>query len=91
MNSRYDDGKKVWINVPGKGNVQVVLLGPAYWNNYPYSQHAVVQSDRIELLAFQTYGDCRKYWMIAEMNPGLIMHPDDLASGDIINIPQNVV
>ena len=86
MSSRYDQGRYVWVQHPEHGLVQVVHLTPLLWTNYPYTQYLAKESDRLDTLAAQTYGDPRDYWFIGEMNPQIAC-PDDIKAGETIFIP----
>jgi hypothetical protein len=88
--NRYDDGHTVWVDDVSRGRVQAVHLGVLRWNSYPYSRYQTTSSDTMGLLAFTTYGDPNKYWLIAEMNPK-VQCPDDLVPGEQLFIPLNVV
>jgi hypothetical protein len=62
----------------------------ARYNAVPwrFSQHIVVQDERLETLAMQTYGDPTLWWLIADANPEVFHPEDDLVPGQVIRIPQ---
>lgn len=90
MTSRYDDGRRVWVDTPSRGRVLAVHLPPIQWNSYPYTKYQVVEGDTLPLLAHNLYRDATQYWLIAEMNPH-IAAPDDLHYGDVLYIPSRGV
>lgn len=49
--------------------------------------HTVAQGDRLDLIAFQSYGDPEQYWRIADGNAAL--RPEDLTAtaGRRLNLP----
>lgn len=49
-------------------------------------RHQVIQSDRLDFLAYNYLGDARLWWVILELNPQYLT-PEDVRIGDIITIP----
>ncbi|HEV2387306.1 MAG TPA: hypothetical protein VGS20_08630 [Candidatus Acidoferrales bacterium] len=49
--------------------------------------HTVAQGDRLDLIAFQYYGDPEQYWRVCDGNTAL--RPDDLTAvaGRRLNVP----
>jgi hypothetical protein len=67
--------------------VEIVIRRPAVWFNQPYSSKQVVSGDTMPMLASQRYGgDATAYWRIADMNPQVAC-PDDLAPGEVVQLP----
>lgn len=52
-----------------------------------YSTHVVVDGDRLDVLAFTTYGDVERWWLIADLN--VAVRPEDVLaeSGREIQMP----
>lgn len=50
------------------------------------SMHTWLESDRIDALAHNYYGDASKWWIILDANPKY-MTPWDIKPGDILTIP----
>ena len=51
-----------------------------------YILYTVRQGDTLESLAARYYGNTKRYWEIADLNPQ-IQFPIDIAMGDVIRIP----
>jgi hypothetical protein len=60
------------------------------YNNAPwrFSQYIIIEGDRMETLAYRTYGDPQLWWLIADANPEIFHPEDDLVPGSLLRIPQ---
>jgi hypothetical protein len=61
----------------------------AKYNSAPFrfSQHVLVEGERLESLAYLAYGTPQLWWLIADANPEIFHPEDDLVPGTIIRIP----
>lgn len=50
-------------------------------------QYAIIQGDRIDVLAYAMLGDSRLWWLIADLNVDVIPDPQYLPVGEYIFIP----
>lgn len=55
-----------------------------------YTVHLVEYGDRLDILAFQAYGDAEFWWKIADANPE-VFFPDDIKPGMLLRIPLQAV
>jgi len=54
---------------------------------FTYDEHLVIEGDRLDVLAYQAYGDDGLWWVIAEANPELNV-PDPLPPGQTLRVPR---
>lgn len=83
--SRYKDSVVTLVASSRGTNLTVVPSQQREWN-FQYTYHQITGSDRIDLLAYQYYGDARLWWNFADANPD-VMSWDVLTPGKIIRIP----
>ena len=55
-------------------------------DNRESTQHTWIQSDRLDLLANQYYGETQYWWFILDANP-MYMRESDIQNGDVLLIP----
>lgn len=55
---------------------------------FRFSQHVVIEGERLEHLAFNAYGRAELWWLIADANPEVFHPEDDLVPGMLLRIPQ---
>ncbi len=51
--------------------------------------YTVVESERLDQLAFRFYSDAQKYWLILDANPEILNPFELLQAGRVIRIPNN--
>lgn len=51
-----------------------------------FRYHTVVQSDRLDLLAYAYLGNAELWWRISAVNPE-VFYPEDLVPGTVLRIP----
>jgi hypothetical protein len=85
--SRYEGALS--LRVPdADGEVKPALYSvvPPITTGMRYQTYAVLEGDRVDLLAYRMYGDPQLWWLIANANPE-VFFPDDLVAGAIIRLP----
>jgi hypothetical protein len=83
--SRYKDSTLTLVS-SGRGTNLTVVPGQQTEWAFQFTYHQVTASDRMDLLAFQYYGDARMWWHIADANPEVLFW-GTLTPGQIIRIP----
>lgn len=56
-----------------------------------FTEHLVIQGDRLDLLAQTFLGSPLLWWQIADLNPEIFFPFDDLTPGSVIRIPAGTV
>lgn len=51
-----------------------------------YSLYTVRQNETLESIAYRHFGDSRRYWEIADINPQ-VLFPLDIEAGTVIRLP----
>ncbi len=85
-NSRYAGQPTVDVTTPDGRTVTALTRRtlPAVTG----APHVVVQQDRLDLLAYDTYSDGTKFWHIADANTALDASRELIAEpGDTLNLP----
>lgn len=65
---------------------QTMFVSPHKGNPVRFREYVVKVGDRIDVLAYKHLGDSRKWWRIANLNPG-VLSPALLRPGTVIRIP----
>lgn len=86
MASRYTDARRAWVPHKTQGLVEIVWRQPPEYANQSYVDHLVSAVESMASLAWDNYKDPTLYWLLAELNPGIVC-PDDLTYGHLIHIP----
>lgn len=85
-NSRYAASQVAALEKGGQV-VNVILPGQQAAQTFSYVSHMITDSDRLDNLANQYYGDPTQWWMIANANPELNPDFTSLAPGTVIRVP----
>ena len=84
--SRYQAGSVQRI-LDSTGVYRPTILMPARGERrFNYTSYRITTEDRIDLLAYQFYGDATMWWFIANANPE-IFNWSSLEAGTVIRIP----
>lgn len=89
--SRYNATGATLVRLPnsaGTYNLSVLRAIPAA--TVPYTLYIWKQSDRPDLVAFETLGNSALWWAIFDINPELI-YPLNIPAGTVIRIPSTPV
>ena len=78
-NSRYNSVTE-YLAKDSNGNQNLVKKIRFTPNTDSSTYHRMIQSDRLDLLANQYYGNPTKFWLICDGNKE--MYPDDLLEND---------
>lgn len=87
--SRYDTAALVPI-ADSEGVYRATVIPRRTVTVQEYTVYQVQAGDRLDLLAFQAYGDPEFWWKIADANPQLVI-PDELTPGMLLHIPRLAV
>lgn len=83
--SRYSQSALVTFTVNGADR-QVIVAGQQAPFTVTYSYHQVTGGETIDQIAYASYGDATRWWVIADANPE-VMNWSTLASGSLIRVP----
>lgn len=84
--SRYQAGTVQRIMDASGVYRPTILMPDRGERRFNYTGYMVRDDDRIDLLAYQFYGDSTMWWFIAEANPE-IMNWSNLTAGTVLRIP----
>lgn len=87
-NSRYVNAVLAPAETSDHMSVMAVYpVRPNRRKRVTYTEHVIVDGDRMDRLAAQFYGDATQWWRIAQANPEIFYPEGDLPSGNILRIP----
>ena len=85
--SRYEREKVARVlATDGLRHPTIFRRPPPDWR-FDYTEHLVVEGDRLDLIAYREYGDSELWWAIAEVNSELDV-PDPLPPGFVLRVPR---
>lgn len=86
-NSRYEFEKVVMVVDFAGVNNPAIYVSPDVDSQTFYYDYVVAQDNmRLDNVAYATYGDAEKWWVIARANPE-IFYPDEIPMGTLLRIP----
>jgi hypothetical protein len=85
-NSRYTQGEQQWVTTTDRGNKQTLYLNTVTIINSPYTAALIHETDTMDLFASRAYGDPKRWWVIADVNPQFF-YPLDLIPGRQVRVP----
>lgn len=85
LGSRYEDSEVTYVRDPKSRETRPTALR-AYGARSAAGVHRWRAGDRLDILAFQVYGDAAEWWKIMDANPG-ILDPNTIRPGTVLRLP----
>ena len=91
LGSRYETGEVFRASVGSDTTVPprtVVTHTAPYLEDVTrsYIEYSWVDGDRMDLLAYRSYGNSALWWVIADFNPE-ILDPSNITPGTVVRVP----